>query len=161
MPAIPWTGHVHVERLLRDLDDAPQRGRLGLAVMQLSEPLRRFFGVTDATGMLVAEVAPESPAGRAKIAVGDVLVQVDGDAIASGEQVGAALRDRGSGEKIDVVVVRKKKRKTIRVTLDDVAPRDDGGWSERSEPAELDTLRRRVDELEAKIDHMQRPRSRR
>lgn len=90
--------------------------RLGVEVSAMSAPLREFFGAPAESGLLVQGVASGSAAEAAKVAVGDVIVEIDGTPIAEVTDVRRALADR-SAEKVEVVVIRKKRRKKLKATL--------------------------------------------
>lgn len=51
--------------------------RLGLQVTDLTDQLAKFFGVADGLGILVTEVAAESPAARAGLRAGDIITTVN------------------------------------------------------------------------------------
>ncbi len=51
---------------------------LGLAVVDLTDQLAAFFGVTDHPGPLITDVAPHSPADRAGVRAGDVITKLNG-----------------------------------------------------------------------------------
>src|SRR4051794_1258146 len=67
-----------VERLARG--EAPTRRRLGIAVApaHVARRMRRSVGLPDATGILVRGVEDDSPAGRAGLQRGDLLVELAG-----------------------------------------------------------------------------------
>jgi membrane-associated protease RseP (regulator of RpoE activity) len=83
----------------------------------MTSELRKFFGAPTDAGLLVQHVEPGSAAEVAKVQVGDVLVEVDGQRIEKVSDVRDALADRSKGDVVDVVVVRNKKRKTLEATL--------------------------------------------
>lgn len=95
------------------------QGRLGAQVSSMTPELRAFFGAPDDAGILVQKVEGGSVAAQAGVAVGDVLVEVDGERVAGVGDVRSALADRKRGDTVDVVVVRKHKRRTLAVRLDD------------------------------------------
>jgi len=59
-----------------------RRGRLGIAVQALTPELARAFGIDNSnSGVVVTQIASGSAAQQAGIAVGDVIVEVDGRAV--------------------------------------------------------------------------------
>lgn len=68
-------------------------------------------------GALIAEVAPDSPAARAGIEVGDVVVAADGTPIDGQPAFIAAIRDKSPGDSIDIEVLRDGSRLTLTATL--------------------------------------------
>jgi len=93
------------------------RGRLGVMVMGLTPELRKHLGATEDRGVLVAHVEPDTPAARAGIAVGDVIVTVRGRAIADAADVLTALSDVTNGQSVPLEVVRDKKPLSLKAML--------------------------------------------
>src|SRR5512139_1682337 len=71
------------KRVSGDLLEAGRiaRGYLGVAIQPLPRELARYWGEPDVHGVVVGSVTHGSPAESAGIAVGDVLVRIDGDAL--------------------------------------------------------------------------------
>lgn len=100
------------------------RGRLGLNVIEISPDLRTYFGAPTDRGVLVDTVRPDSAAARAGIRVGDIVLEVDGDAARSAMDMIDAMSDRKKGEQVKLAVIRDRKRIDITATLqDDPGPR--------------------------------------
>jgi serine protease Do len=74
-------------------EEAGPGAPLGMALQDLDEGLARSLGLDPRTrGAVVADVIPESPAARAGLRPGDVIVEVDRKAVRSADEVAAALR---------------------------------------------------------------------
>jgi S1-C subfamily serine protease len=97
------------------IESSTSKGRLGVAVMSLSPELRTFFGSPDKSGVLVAKVEPGSPAARAGIAVGDVIINVRETKVDDAADVLAALNT--TADRIKVRVLRDKKPLELEVSL--------------------------------------------
>ena len=93
------------------------RGRLGVMVMSLTPELRKHFGAAEDRGVLVAHVEPGTPAARAGIAVGDVIVAVRGRAIASAAEVLTVLATVTKDQPVAVDIVRDSKPVSLQATL--------------------------------------------
>jgi serine protease Do len=76
---------------------ATGQSHLGIMVMGLTQDLRQFFGAPADRGVLIAKVEPNSPAARAGIQVGDVLVRVGRQRVGSGDDVIQALGAQSGG----------------------------------------------------------------
>ncbi len=99
------------------------RGRLGVAAIQISPELRTHLGAPSDRGVLVDSVRPDSPAARAGLRVGDVVLAVDGESATSAMTILEALRDNKKGDSIAIEVLRGKSRVTLQATLvDDPGP---------------------------------------
>jgi membrane-associated protease RseP (regulator of RpoE activity) len=101
----------------------PSRGFLGVEVHPMSDDLREYFRAPRNAGLLVNRVVEDSPAEKAGMKAGDVIVSVDGEEIERIGDISRALRDHEPGDTVDVKVVREGSERTLKVELD-----------ERSEP---------------------------
>ena len=97
------------------------RGRLGVRVDDLSADLGSYFDLPDGKGALILEVLEDTPAERAGLKAGDVLIQVGERKISGSSDLVEALHDAGKG-RISLTVVRKGAKRTLQTELDD-APR--------------------------------------
>jgi C-terminal processing protease CtpA/Prc len=95
------------------------KGRLGVAVLQISPALRDHLGAPDDRGVLVDAVRPGSPAARAGLRVGDVILAIDGDDARAATDLLKAMNHRKKGEAIAISIQRGDQRSELRATLDD------------------------------------------
>ena len=72
-------------------------------------------------GALVADVEPDSPAERAGIQSGDVVVEYDGQPIGKIETLPALVRQTEPGKEVAVIVLRDGERKSLNVTVGEMA----------------------------------------
>ena len=91
-----------------------KRGWLGVYTDELTKPMLVALDVDH--GVLVNEVAEESPAAKAGIEVGDVITSLDGQATTDGSSLRWAVRDRPD-EKVVINVHRRGKDKKLDVTI--------------------------------------------
>ena len=73
-----------IRRFLEQADKTPYSGfaRLGLSFSSTRDPqLRSYLGLSQAGGIYLTEVLPESPAALADLRRGDIILEVDGKAI--------------------------------------------------------------------------------
>lgn len=90
------------------------RGRLGVSVQSITPELAEFFGAKNG-GALVSSVAPDSAASKAGVTAGDVIVSINGRAVADSDELIREIEDI-SGE-ATIVVLRDKKQVTLKATL--------------------------------------------
>ena len=91
--------------------------RLGIMVTGLTPELRQFYGAPAERGVLVARVVPGSPAARAGLRVGDVLVAVDRKPISGAEDILGTLSTVDRNQTFPLRVVRDHQMMTIRAQL--------------------------------------------
>ena len=90
---------------------------LGVQPAPVTEELSRSFDLGVDEGALVQAVPPNTPAARAGIRQGDVIVALDGEPIATVEDLYASLRRFDPGETVAVTVVREGERSDVDVRL--------------------------------------------
>lgn len=89
--------------------------RIGVSTMQLNKQLAEHFGVGSGKGVLVTEVSENSPAAKAGIKAGDVIIAVDGEEVDQVGDLSRAINKKKEGE-ITLTVIRNRGQQTIRVT---------------------------------------------
>ena len=94
-----------------------KRAFLGVSLMDLSDELREYFGSPKDTGALVASVEDNSPADKAGLKVGDVIVAVDGKDIESTWDLRGAIKEKKDGETVRIDILRGRNRQTLTATL--------------------------------------------
>jgi serine protease Do len=114
--AIPVATALDALARLEEMRQHQQR-RLGIGgiTASIDAEVRRRGGLTQQQGLLVLEVVPNSPAARASLRVSDVIVEVEGRPVTSGEALAAAA-NQASGSRLRLSFVRDGKlRKTTAV----------------------------------------------
>ena len=99
------------------------RGRLGVRTQELSDDLSSYFEAPPGSGALVLEVLKDSPAERAGIKAGDVIVRVGDKKVAGPDELANITRSAPEGS-IDVTVLRHGSKRTLEADLP-AAPRMD------------------------------------
>jgi serine protease Do len=92
------------------------RSWLGARVQKMSAQLAESFGLESAGGALITEVVSESPAGRAGLKAGDVIVAFDEHDVASSQQLPWIVSTTRPNRTVDVDIVRNRRSRTIEVT---------------------------------------------
>lgn len=111
------------------------RGYIGVFFQPVDRNLAEAFGLDKAEGSLVAEVAPNSPAEKAGLRQGDIILEVDGKKVEHTGQLRSFIALLAPGSKAKLLVLRSGKK--IDVTIEIAAfPEDSsskkGGKEESS-----------------------------
>jgi serine protease Do len=93
------------------------RGFLGISSQPLTPELARQVGVEFQPGAVVNRVERDGPAEKAGLRPNDVIVEVAGRRIDSGQVLDQVIKSRRPGETVTVVVDRQGKRVTLSATL--------------------------------------------
>ena len=91
------------------------RGRLGVRVEKLSPELGEALGVPSGKGVVVLEVIEDTPAQKAGLRAGDVILEVAGHEVTDRDDLSRTLRDREG--RVDIVLTRKGARRTVQADL--------------------------------------------
>ncbi|CAN5585136.1 hypothetical protein BH10ACI3_BH10ACI3_24580 [soil metagenome] len=87
--------------------------QIGVGVTPMTEQLAQYFRVEG--GILINTVRPNSPAAKAELKAGDVIVEVDGVAVRGALGVIKLINDKNEVD-VTLKIVRDRKRKTISLT---------------------------------------------
>ena len=93
------------------------RGRLGVRVEKLNDDLGQALGVEGEHGVLVTQVIEGTPAQRAGIRAGDVILEVGGGGVDSPEELVKSLSSQDGS--VDITLLRRGDRREIKATLGD------------------------------------------
>lgn len=98
-------------------DFGGKRAWLGVSLLDLTDELRGFYGAAKDAGVLVSSVADDSPAEKAGVKVGDIIVGVDGKDVESSTDLRRALREKKEGDTVRLDVLRGKSRQSLVATV--------------------------------------------
>jgi len=93
------------------------RKYIGVYLEEIGSELAEYFGVKEGTGLLVSRFSEDSPAEKAGLKIGDVIVKVDGKRVESVNELSELIQDKEKGEKIKIEFIRNKKRNTLEVEV--------------------------------------------
>jgi len=96
-----------------------QPPQLGVAIApgHVARRLRRAVGLPDAEGLLIREVSEDSPAARAGLARGDLIVAAAGQPVRTADDLFGALRAAAAGGSLELTVLRGTEERSVHVVL--------------------------------------------
>jgi S1-C subfamily serine protease len=99
---------------------APVRPRLGVAVAppRVARRMRSAVGLPERDGVLVRGVDGDSPAGRAGVEPGDLIVAAGGNPVTSVDDLYESLDRTGAGARLSLTLVRGTEPRDLEVALD-------------------------------------------
>lgn len=116
MPPIEPLVREGIDRARRGFFLVDRPGRLGLTYQELSGQLARYFKVEDGS-LLVSEVSEDSPAAKAGLKAGDIIVRVNGKPVSRGQELREEVARAEAGSSITLRVQRDGKPVDVKVTL--------------------------------------------
>lgn len=128
-----------------DPESSSNQAWLGIHLQNLDESLREAFDVR--SGALVSDVVSGSPADRAGIQKGDIIVRIDDRAVRTPSDVVRRIRAHEPGDRVKITRVRKGRESKVEVKL--TAAPERLGRRDGNEPSWLNGsyLGARVEEL--------------
>jgi serine protease Do len=114
--AIPIDVALRVAQQLKDKGHVT-RGWLGVVVQEVTRALAQSFGMARAEGALVAKVIPGSPAEKAGIQPGDVILAFDGQTLGVSSELPPLVGVVDPGADVPLKVLREGKQITIKVEI--------------------------------------------
>ena len=114
--AIPIDVAMKVERQLIDHGKV-SRGRLGVVIQELNQDLADSFGLEKPTGALVSSVEKGSPADKAGVEAGDVILKFNGTTIARSAELPPLVTEQAPGSSAVLELWHKGKSKELSLSL--------------------------------------------
>lgn len=118
-----------------------RRGWLGVKIQSVTDEIAETLGLDENQGALVAAVTPDSPASKAGLQPGDVILKFDGKEVTSMRGLPKIVSQAPIGKAVDVELLRKGKQESTQVTVGRLEEDDDnasdlksGGDTEDEDP---------------------------
>ncbi len=114
--AVPINLAMNVVRQLRE-QGRVTRGYLGVLIQDLDQGLAHAFGLDHPRGALVSRVLPDSPASRAGIQVGDVILSYDGRPVRTSSELPPLVGSTRVGREVPLVIQRDGRSLELKVKI--------------------------------------------
>jgi S1-C subfamily serine protease len=106
-------------------DDAPHgrvlRGSLGVAIQDVAPALSEALGLhPDTRGALVSDVVPDSPAQKAGLQRGDVIISLGGQPVADSRELRMRIAQSRPGTRVDLRVLRSGRALELSAPLEEL-----------------------------------------
>ncbi len=121
--AIPVNRIKRVLKEIKKYGEVNRRFWSGLEVDDITHMVARYFRLESQDGVIVTNVNKESPAAKAGLEVGDIIVEVNSQKIKNRSDIWRVIEDsdlRG-GDKLELVAIRDKKNLNIELKLEEIS----------------------------------------
>jgi len=109
------------------------RGWLGVYIQDVTRDLALSFGMKQPQGALVTRVIDDSPAAKAGIKVGDVIVEYDGNNVPNSSSLPPMVGMTALGNAVPVRVIRNGKKKNLKVVIAELPDVDTDSSQEKGD----------------------------
>lgn len=110
------------------------RGYLGVLPQEVTPDLAEGFGLKNVKGVLIARVEDGTPAGKAGLLEGDIIIEFNGQDIPTVAKFRQIVADSKVGDKVKMDVIREKKQKTLSVVIGEMPGEAVAKAKEETEP---------------------------
>jgi len=116
------------------------RGYLGVMIQDVTPALAKEFNLDESTGALVGDVTPNSPAERAGIKSGDVILDFNGKKVSDSRHLKLEAARTQPGETVPVKILRDGATKTVEVKVKEIPGNENLAKAESSDTKDTGTL---------------------
>lgn len=106
------------------------RGQLGVIVQGVDPDMAKAFGLSHGGGALVGDVVPGSPAAKAGIERGDIILEMNGQTVNGPEDLSVHVSETPPGTTVHLKIFRKGETKDIAVTLGELSEKAEAALEE-------------------------------
>jgi serine protease Do len=107
--------HSVAEQLMKS--GSVHHGYLGMSMNDVTPDNAHFFNLQNASGVIVAEVTPNSPASGAGLRRGDVITLLNGQKVVDGSGLQVAVSEETPGTNITLGILRNGNPQTLDLTV--------------------------------------------
>lgn len=108
------------------------RGWLGVSIQPITPELAKQFGIQENKGVLIGDVLEDSPAEKAGLKRGDVIIEIDGKEFSDPSALRNAVASIPPGKEINIKILRDAKQMNLKATISEL-PADAQKFSTQTE----------------------------
>ncbi|HZR20933.1 MAG TPA: DegQ family serine endoprotease [Verrucomicrobiae bacterium] len=116
------------------------RGYLGVMIQDVNPALEKEFNLKDNKGALVGDVTPKSPAEKAGLKSGDVIVEFNGKKVTDSRHLKLEVATTQPGESVPVKILRDGESKTLEVKVKELPGTEHLAKNDNEHPDDTGTL---------------------
>lgn len=91
--------------------------QIGMSIQSIDEGIARYYDLRNTRGVIVTRIVPNSPADKAGIRVGDIILEIEGFKINNEKTVYGVFQEFRVNQTIEIKVLRDNQELTRRMTL--------------------------------------------
>ena len=115
---------IPINRVKSIVDELQKKGKVdrnfwtGMEVNIVDQRIAKYFGLKNAEGVIISDIKKNSPAEKAELKVGDIILEINGEKIQNEETIIAIINDAKAGDVLDLKIYRDKRTFNVSLTLE-------------------------------------------
>jgi len=112
-------------------------GWVGVVIQSMTDDLKKHFGITGESGVLISQVIKDSPAEKAGLKAGDIIIEFSGNKIKGAKDLVVNITHIPVGESVKLAVLRDNVKINLSVKIGEAPTEDEAsGMKDRGETGE-------------------------
>ncbi|MEP7342820.1 MAG: DegQ family serine endoprotease [Acidobacteriota bacterium] len=116
------------------------RGYIGTSIQDVTPEVAKAFGLSEARGALISEVADGGPAAKAGIVKGDVITALDGQPVVDNRELRLKISQMAPGTPVKLMLFRDGKEREAIVTLGELPAEKQAAEAEPSQESSMEGI---------------------
>jgi serine protease Do len=116
------------------------RGYLGVMVQDVTPPLAKEFKLKDTHGALVGDVVPKSPAEKAGVKDGDIILDFNGKTVTDSRHLKLEAARAQPGETVPLTILRDGQTKKLEITVKELPGTEQVSSTDQNQQSDSGTL---------------------
>ena len=115
---------IPINRVKSIVDELQKKGKVernfwtGMEVNIVDQRIAKYFGLKTAEGVIISDIKKNSPAEKAELKVGDIILEINGEKIQNEETIIAIINDAKAGDVLDLKIYRDKRTFNVNMILE-------------------------------------------
>ena len=103
---------------MRDHGKISRDFNIGLGIQNIDEGIAKYYNLKNTRGVIITQIEPNSPASKAGLKVGDIIMKVDQYSISNDQMINGVFQEFRTGQTVDVSILRDNKPLTEKMKLE-------------------------------------------
>lgn len=115
---------IPINRVKKIVNELKAKGKIernfytGLEIQTVDRRIARYFGLEKTEGVIISDVKRGSPAEKAGLKVGDIILEINGERIINEDNVISIISDAKEGDILNMKILREKKIINVKLKLE-------------------------------------------
>jgi len=115
---------IPINRVKSIVDELQKKGKVernfwtGMEVNIVDQRIAKYFGLKTAEGVIISDIKKNSPAEKAELKVGDIILEINGEKIQNEETIISIINDAKAGDVLSLKIYRDRKTFDANLTLE-------------------------------------------